>query len=258
MSIHMEYRRAEKDDFEALDRQWLSPKLHALLTSAAAYLLYWMLAFMVLMTVAAIATAIDIKTLGDGSILSSADLPPWTEAAIIVVLWGPVFLVPGIVSVRRYRRVVAWRLPAWKDRQEQRVQIVELDGEPYTTIEVDGVGKFYVFDLPGAGALCLAMENHFLMKRTWQIMQQLEETGDYTDDDLEKALSKDLPAFPARHFQLHRWRHTGAIVDIRVLGPEQEAEEIVTAVSPAVAKRLIRDAWGRDSVVIQATRANLR
>lgn len=259
MSVHVEYRQATQDEFHVLERQWLSPKLHALLMSAGAYLLYWLLAFSLLMTIAAITTAISIKMPHDENAWNPADWGPWLEGALIVALWGPVFVVPGIVAVRRYRRVVVRRLSVWKDRQEQCIEMIEFDGEPYTTIEDDRAGRFYVFDMPDGAALCLAMHNHFWLQRSSEAIEALEEVEDFTDDDLEEVLSRHLPAFPAWRFQVHRWPNTGVIIDIRVMAAEQEAEEVVVRgnISPEALKRFL-PALGRDSTLIQVQRCMLR
>src|SRR5687768_9922087 len=103
MSIDVEYRHATHDEFRGLERQWLPPKTHALLTSLGTYLLYWLLAFSLLMTIAAFATAIGNKMPAGETVWNPADWNPWMEQALIAVLWAPVFVLPGIVAVWRYR-----------------------------------------------------------------------------------------------------------------------------------------------------------
>ncbi len=222
--------------------------------------MYWALAFSLLMTVGAIASAIGNKTLPDKTVRSPADWGPWAEGPLIAVLWGPIFVVPGIIAVRRYRRVRMRRLLGWKDLQERRIELVELNDEPYTTIEGGRVGRFYIFDMPDAGALCLAMHNHFWLQRSERIVEELEEEiEDYSDDDVEKVLLRQLPVFPARSFQVHRWPSTGVIVDIRTLGVGQEAEDIIALcdVPPGVAKHLVH-VWDRDSTFVHFQRGELR
>ena len=258
MPIDVEHRQATQDEFHGLERQWLPPKSHALLTSLGTYLLYWLLAFSLLMTIGAIATAIGNKMPPGAA--NPADWGPWVEGALIAALWGPVFVVPGIIAIWRYRRVKARRLCVWKDRQERRIEVVGFEDEPYTTVQDERAGRFHVFDMPDAGALCLAMHNHFWLQRSGQIIDALvEEDEGFTDDDFEEALARHLPAFPARRFQIHRWPNTGVIVDIRILGPEQEAQEVVAIsdLAPQAAKQLLH-VLQRDSARISIRRSDLR
>ena len=260
MSIEVEHRQATHDEFRGLERQWLPPKTHALLTSLATYLLYWLLAFALLMTIAAIATAIGNKMPPGGTVWNPADWGAWVERALIAVLWGPVFVVPGMVAVWRYRRVKERRLAVWKDRQERRIEMIRFHDEPYTTLEDQRAGRFHVFDMPGDGALCLAMHNRFWLQRSAQIIDALmEEDEESMDDDFEEVLARHLPAFPARRFQIHRWPNTGAIVDILVMGPGQEAEEVVAVsdLPPQAAKQLL-PALERDTALISVRRSSLR
>lgn len=255
MTIRVEYRPATGCELDLLGRPLLPPRLYALLVAAGNYLLYWFLAFAVLMTVGALASVIESRptTTSVGGI---DQWSAWKEALLVTLLWGPVFVLPGVVAAWRCRSAKASRLATWTDRRERRIEVVEFDDEPYTTIECGKAGRFHVFAMGDGETLCLSEYNYALTVRTGEVLDELEEyAGQWSEADFEAELTKRLPGFPTTRFQAHRWPHVGTVVDIRSMGQKQDAEKVVTLddAAPSV-RRAIGRVLLKESARIQLDR----
>lgn len=227
MSIRVEYRSATAAELGALGRPLLPPGLHALWVAAANYVLYWFLAFAVLMTVGALASVADAHAAAasvDGVEWRSG----WKEALLVTLLWGPVFVLPGIVAARRGRRAKASRWEVWTDRRERRIEVVQFDGEPYTTIECGKAGRFHVFAIAAGETFCLSEYNEITMLRVGKVLDELEEhAGQWSEAECEAELLRRVPGFPSTRFEIHRWPRTGTVVDVRSTGQRLDAEKVV-------------------------------
>jgi hypothetical protein len=170
MAIRVTQRHATPDDVDVLDRHWLPPRAHAALTSLAAFFLYFLLAWG--MQLAAVAIL-----LGMANPLRSAgidvDFVPdlWQKVLLIAALWGPAFLVPAMLAVRRYRRVKAQRLDVWNDRHEGGIEVIDVDAAAYTTVQSGrSMLRLHLFEVRPGEVLCLASDNQALRSlhaRSW-------------------------------------------------------------------------------------------
>lgn len=256
MSIRVKYRPATAAELDVLGRPQLSPGLHALWVAVENYLLYWFLAFAVLMTVGTLVSVSDAQS----TAVSVDAVGQWSgrrEALLVTLLWGPVFVLPGVVAARRSRRAKAYRWAVWTDRRERRIEVVEFDREPYTTIECGKAGRFHVFAVAASAALCLSEYNEVTMRRIESVLDELEaHAGQRSEADCEAELLRRVPAFPSTRFEIHRWPRAGTVVDVRSTGRRLDAEKVVALDSVAApVRRALGGLLLKESGIIPLARA---
>lgn len=249
MSIHVERRQATPDDMAMLERQWLSPRWYAALTSLVAFFLCFLLAYGLLLAMVAI-------MLGMANLLRAMGIDvdfvptPWQSVLLIAALWGPVILVPAMLAVRRYQHVKAQRLEVWNDRHEGGIEVIDVDAAAYTTVQSGhSLIHLHLFEVRPGDVLCLASDNHALAKQRAALMDELDaQEDDLSDEDAEAFMDARLPAFPATRFTLHRWRHTGIVVRLESHGgPQAPARVVHQRDLPSNAARALEPMWLRDS-----------
>lgn len=246
MAIQVTHRQATPDEVGVLARHWLPPRAHAALTSLAAFVLYFVLACGLLLSLAAIGIGMGRSAGVDVDFVPNL----WQKVLLIVALWGPVFLIPAMLAVRRYRRVKAQRLDVWDDRHEGGIEIIDVDTTPYTTVQSGhSLVHLHLFDVRPGDVLCLASDNHALTERHAALMDELDaQEDDLSDEDAEAFMEARLPVFPSTRFTVHRWRHTGIVVGLDLHGESQAPERIVHQRDLAPdAARALGLLWLRDS-----------
>lgn len=246
MSIHVQHRQATPDEVEVLARHWLPPRWHAALTSLAAFFLYFVLACGLLLSLAAIGIGMGRSAGVDVDFVPNL----WQKVLLIAALWGPVFLVPAILAVRRYRGIKAQRLDVWNDRHEGGIEVIDVDAAPYTTVQSGhSLVHLHLFNVRTGDVLCLASDNHALMERHAVLMDELDaQEGDLSDEDAEAFMEARLPVFPSTRFTVHRWRHTGIVVRLDLQGENKAPDRVVQQrdLIPDTA-RALGPLWLRDS-----------
>lgn len=246
MAIRVTHRQAMPGDMDVLARHWLPPRAHAALTSLAAFFLYFVLACGLLLSLAAIGIGLGRSAGVDVDFVPNL----WQKVLLIAALWGPVFLVPAVLAVRRYRYVRAQRLDVWHDRHDGDIEVIDVDAAPYTTVQSGhSLVHLHLFDVRTGDVLCLASDNHALMERHAALMDELDaQEDDLSDEDAEAFMEARLPVFPSTRFTVHRWRHTGIVVRLDLQGESQAPERTVHQRDLAPdAARAVGPLWLRDS-----------
>ncbi|MDR7069793.1 hypothetical protein J2X02_002644 [Pseudoxanthomonas japonensis] len=251
MSIHVERRQAMPDDMALLDRHWLSPRWHAALTSIAMFFLLFVLACGLLLSAAAIVLGMEnpLRSLG---IDVDFDFVPnlWQKVLLIAALWGPVFIVPAMLAVRRYQHVKAQRLEVWNDRHEGGIEVIDAAAAAYTTVQSGhSLIHLHLFEVRPGDVLCLASDNYALAKQRAVLMDELDaQEDDLSYEDAEAFMEARLPVFPSTRFTVHRWHHTGIVVRLDPQGePLAPARVVHLHDLPSNVARALEPMWLRDS-----------
>lgn len=257
MSIHVQHRQATPGEVEVLERHWLPPRWHAALTSLAAFFLYLVLACGLLLSLAAIGIGLG------GAAGVDIDFVPnlWQKVLLIAILWAPVFLVPAVLAVRRYRYVKAQRLDVWHDRHDGDIEVIDVNAAAYTTVQSGhSLTHLHLFEVRPGDVLCLASDNHALAEQHAALMDELEaQEDDLSDEDAEAFMEARLPVFPSTRFTVHRWRHTGIVVRLDLQGESIAPEQIVHQRNLAPdAARALGPLWLRDSGWVAVNLRHLR
>jgi len=229
MSVRVSYRPASADEIALLGRVFLPPWAYACRVAAGTYLLWWFVGFGVLMLVGTLASVLPTIAPALAEVTTS-EWEPWKEqlleVVLVAVLWGPVFLVPLVVAVRRGRAALARRRHLWTDRRDRRIEVIAIEDEPCTAIDVDKAGRFHLFSIDAGQTLCLAEDNHALQVEFERMLAEQEEAAGL-EEDFDEALLAQLPPFPSTRFEIHRWPHRGTVVAVASSGVTLEPEIVL-------------------------------
>lgn len=251
MSVRITSRPASPDEIALLGRALLPPWAYALRVAAGTYLLWWFIGFGLLMTVGTAASVFSVAA-APSTEASTFQWRPWMEVLLVLVLWGPVFLLPLLVAVRRGRAARVRRRNLWIDRRERRIEVVAIEDEPCTVIDAGKAGRYHLFSIDAGHALCLSEHNHALQMAFERLVDEQEEEG-LPEDGIGDEVLERLPLFPSTRFELHRWPHEGTVVALDSSGAALEPEAVVdlSILAPAPRRHLF------DALMMESARLPL-
>lgn len=243
MSLRISCRPASADEIALLGRVFLPPWAYACRVAAGTYLLWWFVGFGLLMLVGTVASVLPTVAPALAGVMTSA-WEPWKErlleVVLVAVLWGPVFLLPLLVAVRRGRAALTRRRALWADRRDRLIEVIAIEDEPCTVIDAGKAGRFHLFSLDAGQTLCLADDNHALQVEFERMLAEQEE-ADPLEEGFDEALQARLPMFPSSRFEIHRWPRHGMVVALASSGTALEPEVVLdpSALDAAPRRHLI-------------------
>lgn len=253
MSFTFDRRVATEDERSALGRPWLPPSVYALLMAAVALPVYFIVALFVLLTSAALLNAVGGSWLND-QLHSLIAISPWMETLFVSVLWGPVFLVPLWISMRRFNRHRRERQGAWDDLKRGEVEWIRIEDEPFRALRVGKGALYLVFDLPQGGALLISDPTLYHSICSLRALDRMEALEEPTQEQIDAILDQEMPLFPARIIELRRWPGAGHVTYLQ--GWDQLPTGPSYVLAPADIKR-VKHIPLRDSVILQLQCADL-
>jgi len=225
MAITVERCLATSEEVKLLERQWLPPKVYALLMALAALVMYFILSLAVLMVTAVVLSAIGGQRL-NVAIMSAIKSARWVEQTFIFVLWGPVFIVPIWIAWRRFHRLRCARMGGWRDQRDTLVEVIRIEEEQFSEV-VDRRGRHYlIFDLGPGQTLLISrytLYHHICWERARDVLDEMDD--DPSDAEIDAVCARYMPLFPACRIQLRRWPGTGVV---SFIAGEGEVSEWVT------------------------------
>lgn len=246
MSFTFDRRAATEDERSVLGRPWLPPSVYALLMAAIALLMYFIAAVLFLLTSVTLINAFIGDWLND-QLPRPVAMSPWMEPLLITVLWGPVFLVPLWISVRRFNRLRRERQGAWADLKHGEVEWIRIEDEPFRALWIGEERLHLVFDLPQGGALLISDQTLYHSICEFRAMDRMEALEEPTQEQIDAILDQEMPVFPARIIELRRWPGAGHVTHLQ--GWDQLPTGPSYVLSPAHIKRGKHIAL-RDSVIL--------